>query len=64
MKEFEIIEKAGVSNNSYSEAVLNALESIKKQVYWFEVVEQRGRLNKDNKIEFQAVLKIGLSDID
>ena len=59
MHEFEIIEKVGVSNENYSEAVKNALQRIEKKIFWFEVIEQRGRLNKDNKIEFQVVLKIG-----
>ena len=59
MQEFEIIEKVGVSNENYSEAVRNALQRIEKKIFWFEVIEQRGRLNKDNKIEFQVVLKVG-----
>lgn len=61
MQEFEIIEKAGVSFDSYCEAVKNALKNINKQVHWFEVVEQRGRVLKDKKIEFQVVIKIGCS---
>ena len=59
MNEFEIVEKVGTSFNSYSEAVKNILENIKKQVFWFEVTEQRGRITKDKKIEFQVVVKIG-----
>ena len=59
MKQFEIIEKAGVSNESYSDAVKNALESVKKDIYWFEVVDQRGRMTTDKKVEFQVVIKIG-----
>jgi flavin-binding protein dodecin len=61
LQEFEIIEKAGVSYDSYCEAVKNALKNINKQVHWFEVVEQRGRVTKENKIEFQVVIKIGCS---
>lgn len=61
MSEFDIIEKAGVSYESYSDAVKNALKTIKKQVHWFEVVDQRGRMTKDDKIEFQVVIKIGCS---
>ena len=59
MKQFEIIEKAGVSNESYSDAVKNALESVKKDIYWFEVVDHRGRMTTDKKVEFQVVIKIG-----
>ena len=61
MEEFDIIDKAGVSYDSYCDAVKNALKNVKKQIHWFEVVEQRGRITKDNKIEFQVVIKIGCS---
>ena len=59
MRGFEIIEKVGISNQSYSKAVENILKNINKQVFWFEVIEQRGRITKDKKIEYQVVLKIG-----
>jgi flavin-binding protein dodecin len=61
MQDFEIIEKVGISNENYSEAVKNGLKGIDKKIYWFELIEQRGRVTKDNKIEFQVVLKIGCS---
>ena len=60
MRDFNIIEKAGVSHDSYCEAVKNALKKVDRQIYWFEVIEQRGRMTSDNKIEFQVVLKIGV----
>ncbi len=59
MNQFEIIEKVGVSNKNYSEAVKNALKGLNKKIFWFEVIEHRGRFTKDNQIEFQIVLKIG-----
>jgi len=59
MKEFNIIEKVGISYRSYSDAVKQAINTIDKQVYWFEVSEQRGRITEDKKIEFQVVIKIG-----
>jgi flavin-binding protein dodecin len=61
MAGFEIIEKVGISTKSYSDAVTNAISSLQneKQVFWFEVVEQRGRVKKDNTIEFQVIIKIG-----
>jgi len=59
MSEFEIIEKVGISKKNYSEAVKNALKGIDKKISWFEVLEHRGRLTKDNEIEFQVVIKIG-----
>ncbi len=59
MHGFEIIEKAGVSNTSYSDAVKNALKNVEKEVHWFEVIDQRGRITADKTIEFQVVIKIG-----
>jgi flavin-binding protein dodecin len=61
MDEFQIIEKAGVSYDCYCDAVKNALKGMNKKIHWFEVIEQRGRVTKDNKLEFQAVVKIGCS---
>jgi flavin-binding protein dodecin len=61
MEGFEIIEKVGVSNTSYCDAVKNVVDSIQKEkkVYWFEVLEQRGRINEYNNLEFQVILRIG-----
>ncbi len=59
MKEFNIVEKVGISYISYSDAVKQAIQNIDKQVYWFEVIEQRGRITEDDKIEFQVIIKIG-----
>ena len=61
MKGFDVLEKVGVSTESYCDAVKNALCDIQKHVHWFEVIEQRGKVNSDNKVEFQVILKIGIS---
>lgn len=60
-KTFEIIEIVGISNESSSDAVKNAVMEANKtrQVAWFHVVEERGRLTQDGKIEFQVAVKIG-----
>ncbi|MBI1931371.1 MAG: dodecin domain-containing protein [Ignavibacteriales bacterium] len=60
-KSFEIINRVGISNQSISDAVKNALDEAKNDggVSWFEVVEQRGRVTNDDKIEFQVTVKIG-----
>lgn len=59
MKEYNIMEKVGISYTSYSDAVKQALHQFDKNIYWFEVIEQRGRITEDKKIEFQVVVKIG-----
>lgn len=64
MSGFEIIEKVGISNKNYSDAVKNALSTIMKttNVFWFEVIEQRGRITENHEIEYQIVLKIGIAE--
>ena len=53
-KSFEIVERVGLSLDSTSDAVKNAVleANEEKKVSWFEVVEQRGRVTSDGKIEF------------
>jgi len=60
-KTFEIIERVGISTESITEAVKTAvLEANRdKKVSWFEVVEERGRITSEGKVEFQVTLKIG-----
>lgn len=60
-KNFEVIERVGISTESFTEAVKSAVAEAneEKAVYWFEVSEQRGRMTPDGKIEFQATVKMG-----
>ncbi|MFA7289444.1 MAG: dodecin family protein [Melioribacteraceae bacterium] len=60
-KTFEVIELVGVSTESLSDAIKQALEAAGKDktVSWFEVTEQRGRVTQDDKVEFQVTVKIG-----
>ncbi|MDX9924135.1 MAG: dodecin family protein [Ignavibacteriaceae bacterium] len=60
-KTFEVVELVGISTESLSDAVKQALESSGKEkpVSWFEIKEQRGRVTQDDKIEFQVTIKIG-----
>jgi len=58
---FEVVERVGVSTESISEAVKSVVEEAgkEKRVSWFEVIEQRGRVTSEGKIEFQVKVKIG-----
>lgn len=58
---FEVIERVGTSNESSSEAIKSVVLEASKtlKVGWFEVVEERGRVTQDGKIEFQVKVKIG-----
>jgi flavin-binding protein dodecin len=59
-KHFNIIEKVGISDKSVEEATENAVLSLPSEsVSWFEVSEIRGRINQDNKLEYQVKVKIG-----
>ena len=60
-KSFEIIERVGISNESISEAVKSVVQEAnsEKKVGWFEVIEERGRMTSEGKVEFQVTVKIG-----
>ena len=60
-KSFEMIERVGISNECTCEAVKSAVEEANKEkkIYWFEIVEQRGRVTDDGKIEYQVKVKMG-----
>lgn len=60
-KSFEIIERVGISNESASDAIKKVVMEAHTEsgVAWFEVVEHRGRVTHEDKIEFQVTVKIG-----
>ena len=60
-KSFELVERVGISTENANEAIKNVVleANQEKKVDWFEVVEQRGRVTTDGKVEFQVKVKIG-----
>ena len=60
-KTFEVIERVGISTEGISEAVKDVVieANDEKKVGWFEVVEQRGRVTSEGKVEFQVKVRIG-----
>lgn len=60
-KTFEVVERVGISTESIAEAVREVVleANSEKKVGWFEVVEQRGRVTSEGKVEFQVKVKIG-----
>lgn len=60
-KSFEILERVGISTESLTDAIKSVLAEAnqEKKVAWFEVVEQRGRMTSEGKVEFQVTVKIG-----
>ncbi len=58
----EMIEVVGVSTESFSDAIKNAVQeklNSGKKVSWFEVVEHRGGI-KNGTIEYQAKVKLAV----
>jgi flavin-binding protein dodecin len=59
---YKIMEIVGTSPVSYAEATRAAIADAAKtirQMDWFEVVEQRGRITDGKVTEFQVTLKVG-----
>jgi dodecin len=59
---YKITELVGTSPTSFADAAKAAVAEAAKtvrQMEWFEVVEQRGRIVEGKITDFQVVLKIG-----
>jgi flavin-binding protein dodecin len=59
---FKVIELVGTSPASFAEAVRAAVAEAAKTVRnmaWFEVVEERGRIDEGKVVEFQVTIKVG-----
>jgi flavin-binding protein dodecin len=59
---YKKIEIVGTSSESFTAAATNAVakagETI-RDMRWFEVVEQRGRIADDGIVEYQVTVRIG-----
>ncbi len=63
-KTYKVIRLAGTSDKSHDEAVQNALDDAHhslKGLNWFEVKEQRGRIDEKSGrvVEWQVVMDVG-----
>ena len=59
---FKVIELVGTSPTSFAEAVREAVTEAAKTVRnmaWFQVVEERGRIDDGKVTEFQVTIKVG-----
>jgi len=59
---YKVIELVGTSPTSFAEAVRAAVDEASKTVRnmgWFEVVDQRGRIDDGKVTEFQVTIKVG-----
>ncbi|MES0492008.1 MAG: dodecin [Leptospirales bacterium] len=61
-KTFKMIKLVGISDKSYEDAIQNAITEAGahlKGLNWFEVVEQRGRISEDGKVdEWQVIIEV------
>ena len=61
-KTFKIIKLVGISEKSYEDAVQSAINEAKsslKGLNWFQVVEQRGRIDDGGQVvEWQVVIEV------
>jgi flavin-binding protein dodecin len=57
-----LIERVGVSNVSFSDAVKKAVQGVRmeRNVYWFQVLEQRGKVSSEGEIEYQVIIRMGV----
>lgn len=61
-KTYKLVEIVGTSPDSFSKAVENAIAKAAQTLHnldWFEVVEQRGRIQDGKLAEYQVKLKVG-----
>ena len=60
-KTFEVIERVGISTEGVTEAIKEVVleANNEKKIGWFEIVEQRGRVTSEGKVEFQVKIRIG-----
>ncbi len=60
---FQMLEVVGVSPNSFSDAVKNAVKAVAqsgKKASWIQVVEERGAVRDGELKEYQVVLKVAV----
>lgn len=60
-RSYKIIELVGISEESFSDAVDNAIQRADQtlnDLSWFEVVEQRGSIQDGRASEYQVKVKV------
>jgi hypothetical protein len=66
-KTFKMIKLVGISEKNFEDAIQNAINEAHhslKGLNWFEVVEQRGKIDESGKVvEWQVVLDVAFKII-
>lgn len=61
---YKQIELTGTSQTSIEDAVQRAIDKASKtlhSLHWFEVIETRGAIQDNNKIQWQVLVKVAFS---
>ncbi len=57
---YKQVELVGISNENYEDAIGNAVAKAAKSLHglaWFQVVEQRGKIDEGKVVEYQVIIK-------
>lgn len=58
---YKLIQLVGISDKSFADAAKNAVKKAQQTLQglaWFEVVEERGRIEDNGRIQFQVKLDV------
>lgn len=58
---YKQIELVGISEENYEQAISNAISKAAqtlREINWFEVIEQRGRVVGGKVTEYQVIIKV------
>jgi len=58
---YKQIELVGIAEEGYEQAIQNAISKASqtvREISWFEVMEQRGKVNAGKVVEYQVIIKV------
>lgn len=58
---YKQIELVGIAQEGYEKAIQNAISKASQtleDIAWFEVIEQRGKVNSGQVVEYQVIIKV------
>ncbi len=58
---YKQIELVGIAEEGYEKAIQNAISKASqtlREISWFEVIEQRGKVSDGKVVEYQVIIKV------
>ena len=58
---YKQIELVGIAEEGYEKAIQNAIGKASqslREISWFEVIEQRGKVSAGKVVEYQVIIKV------